>query len=50
MDYPTRYVVCKKAHVRVFSDDGSDNVNIDITTCRKYFKKNLGVVILIQIG
>lgn len=45
MGYSTRYVMCKDIYARILSDTGSGNVNIDITTCSKYFQDNLGVII-----
>ena len=45
MGYPTRYVLCREAYTRVLSDTGSGNVNIDITTCSRYFQDNLDVII-----
>jgi len=45
MGYSTRYVMSREIYARVLSDTGSGNVNIDITTCSKYFQDNLGVII-----
>jgi hypothetical protein len=45
MGYPTKFVVHKDHNFRVPSSDNSGDVNIDITTCKKYFSQNLGVVI-----
>lgn len=42
--YPTRFSVSSNQFIRVPCRDGSGDVHIEITTCRKYFTENLGVV------
>jgi len=44
MGYPTRFAVNKDTHIRVLSEEDFSSVSIDITTVKKFFRENLGLV------